>query len=419
MLKPPTMDGTRTRQLLIAGGLLIGLPLTLHLWETQFDRLNMGSVARHIERGDEALKEGKYLEAISAYGHARELRPTDASIQQNLMRARASLVAEQPMRITGETAEELRYEANFLFDNDRPRRATYLTVLGNISARTGNTDDARARFESALKADPNSVVAHSATAIYLLNQKDGAEKAKAEFEAVLKAKPDHAVALVGLAQIALADNKPEAAVEKLEAALKLADDFTARMLLGSAKQRLQKNDEAVTQYQRAAQLDPRNAEALRSLGQALLATNKPEEAEKALRASAQLQQDAQTVLALGFALARQNKSDQALGMFSAVLQQNPNDAPAMFGAGTALEGLGKKQDALAIYKKLAAIQVGQNAPGGQLVAQLQQQAEQRMAAIEGRPAAQQQQQSAPAPGGQPPQGMGGAPQPGTGIPGAR
>lgn len=390
------MESNRFRQLLVACGLVIGVPLTILLWAHVFER--MGSPASaHMSRGEKALAAGRYLEAISAFGHARELGPADLDTQKALMRARAHLVAEQPMRITAETAEDLRYEANFLLDSDKGRAAVYHTVLGNIAARSGNADEARSRFDLALKADPNSLIAHVANAVFLLNQKDGVEKAKAEFESVLKVKPDHIVALVGLGQIALGDNKPEAAVEKLEAALKISDDLTARMLLGTAKLRLQKNDDAVVQYTRATQLDPRNAEAWKQLGQALLAASKAEDAERALRTAAQLNADAQTVVALGFALNRQKKPEQALPLFNAVLQQNNGDPTAMFGAGNALEDLGKKAEALLVYKKLISIQVPEKVPGGQLVTQLQQQAQQRVTALEGKVGAAPAAPAAPAP----------------------
>jgi tetratricopeptide (TPR) repeat protein len=305
-------------------------------------------------------------------------------VQKDIMRARAYLIAEQPMRITGENAEELRYESSFLLEADRARSPVYLTVLGNIAARSAQPDEAKAKFEAALKADPSSLLAHAANAIFLLGVKDGADRAKAEFAEVLKAKPDHMVALVGLAQLALAENKADQAVEKLEAALKVSDDFTARMLLGNAKVRLGKNDEAAVHFQRASQLDPRNAEAWRSLGQSLLGAGKPDEAEHALRSAAQIQQDAQTVVALGFALERQKKSDQALGMFNAVLQQNAGDPMAMFGAASALEDLGKKADAINVYRKLLGMQVQQNQPGAQVMVTLQQQAQQHLAVLEGK-----------------------------------
>lgn len=344
--------------------------------------------AQHLARGDKALAAGRYTEAIAAYGHARELAPTDPAAQRGLMRARAFLVAEQPLRVTLETVEELRYEAGFLADTDPGSAAVYLTALGNIAARTGNAEEARARFDAAIKADPKSAVAHTALGVFFLAQpgKEGAARAREEFDKAIELRPGSPVALVGLAQLSIAEGKVDGAVERLEAALKAGDDYTARMLLGGARLKQGKTDEAVAQFSRAVQIDPRGADAHRSLGQALLSANRPEEAERALRTAAAIAQDAPTSLALGFALARQKKADQALGQFALVLQSQSGDAAAIYGAASALEELGRKEEALTMYRRLAALPPQQGA-SAQLLAQLQQQAATRTAALEGKPPA--------------------------------
>ena len=348
----------------------------------------------HLARGDVALAAGRYSEAISAYSHARELAPDSERVQTALMRARAYLVAEQPMRISAETAEDLRYEAALLADTDKARAAVYLTALGNIASRTGNPDAAKAKFDAALKSDPRSVVAHTALGVHYLSlglgQKESAARAREEFDKVVELKPGSPVALVGLAQLAIAEGHLDTAVEKLEAALKVGDDYTARMLLGGARLKQGKNDEAMVQFTRATQLDPRSADAHRSLGQALLSSGKAEEAERALRAAAAIVQDAQTALALGFALQRQKKADQALQQFALVLQASATDPAAMYGAASAFEDLGRKDDALAMYKKLVALPP-QPGTGAQLMAQLQQQAAARTEALQAK--------AAPAPAG--------------------
>ena len=339
---------------------------------------NPGAAA-HQARGDKALAAGRYGEAIAAYSHARDLAPTDAKAQRGLMKARAFLIAEQPQRIPAELVEDLRYEASFLVESDASSAPVYLTALGNIAARSGNPEEARARYEAALKADPRSPVAHAALGLFFLNQKDGAARAREEFDKVLELKPASPVALVGLAQLSLADGKAEPAAERLEAALKLGDDYTARYLLGGARLKQNRIEDAIAEFQRATQLDPRSAEAHRSLGQALLSANRPEESERELRTAAAIAQDPPTVLALGYALARQKKSDQALGQFALVLQTQSRDAAALYGAASALEDLGRRDEALAMYKRVLALPPQ---PGSQLLAQLQQQAATRSEALQ-------------------------------------
>ena len=377
------MENNLSRNLVLGTAVLIGLPLALHLWQLQMDRMaQSGAAAPHLARAEKAISAGHYLEAVAAFSRAREVTPTDPAVQRGMMRARAHLIAEQPGRIVVDNVEDVKYELSFLLDNDRSHAATYLTALGNIALRQGNLEEAKVQYEAALKADPGAAITHSAFGTYLLNTKDGAEKARAEFDAALKIKSDFAPALIGLGQLAINDSKLESAEANLEKAAKLSDDFTAHMLLGSVKLRLQKNEDAVAQFTRAAQLDPRNAEAARSLGNALLTSGKVDDAERALRAAASLSNDPQTMLALGFALARQKKNDQALLAFNQVLQQDSNNGPALYGAGAVLDEVGKKADAALVYKKLISLPNPQG-PSAQMLGQLQQQAQTRLTAIEG------------------------------------
>ena len=200
---------------------------------------------------------------------------------------------------------------------------------------------------------------------------------------MVELKPGSAVALVGLAQLALAEGKVDAAVEKLEAAIKVGHDFTARMLLGGVRLEQSRSDEAIKQFTRATQLDPRSAGALRALGQALLSAGKAEEAERSLRTAAAIARDAPTVLALGFALQRQKKADQALGQFALVLQSSAGDPAAIDAAASALEELGREDEARVMQKRLAALPPSAGG-GSPLMAQLQQQAVASTAALAGK-----------------------------------
>jgi tetratricopeptide (TPR) repeat protein len=311
-----------------------------------------GPVAEHLTRGDAALAAGRYGRALAAYTHARDLAPHDPAVQRALMTARAHTFAESPMQLGAEGVEDARYEAELLLDTDKPRAAVYLTALGNVLARQGDVEGARGKYEEALKADAGSALAHTALASLVMNRKDGVAKAKEELEAALRTRPEHAPALLALGQIKLAEGDLPGAVEKLSAALRVNDDFAVRMALGSARVEQQKPAEALEHFQRAAQLDPRSADALGALGQALLSTGRAEEAERALRASDQLRRDEATEIALGYALARQKKPEQALITFTQVLLQDPTSAPALHGAATASEALGKTEQAIELYRRV-------------------------------------------------------------------
>lgn len=308
----------------------------------------------HLKRGDAALAAGKYTQAMVAYGRARELAPHEPSVQRALMRGRAYLLADQPGRLGQDGVEEARYDIQVLLETDARHRAAYLTALGQLLAHSGDTEGAKAKYAEALKADPNSALAHTALGVALMKTKEGLGQAKTELDAAIKAEPGHVAALVGLAQAKLADGDLVGAGEKLEAALKIHEDPAGRVLLASVRTQQNKGAEAITELQKAVQLEPKNHDALVGLGQALLAAGKAEEAERPLRVAAQLRPDMVTSMALGYALMRQKKSEAALGLFNQVLAQDPGAVPAMVGAGISCEDLGRQADAATFFKRALA-----------------------------------------------------------------
>jgi tetratricopeptide (TPR) repeat protein len=333
----------------------------------------------HLRRGDAALAEGRYQAALAAYTHARELAPTDAGVQRALMRVRVHMVAENASRLNVESIEDARYEAQLLLDTDKERAPVYLTALGNVLYRQGDVETAKIKLADALKLDPASALAHTALATILMSRKEGAAQAKAELEAALKTKPDHTMALVALGQIKLAEGDFVAAADRLEAALRGGEDFTVRMALGNARAQQQKTAEAIESFQRAVQLDPKSADALAALGQALLNAGRADEAERALRAASQIKPDPATQVALGFALVRQKKLEPALALFTQLLAQEPGAAGALYGAGTASEELGQKEQALSFFQRLLALpQTGRER---QMLADIQRDAQTHVAAL--------------------------------------
>jgi tetratricopeptide (TPR) repeat protein len=333
----------------------------------------------HLKRGDASLAEGNYAQALAAYGHARELAPSDPGVQRAMIRARVHLIAENAARIGPDAFEDARYEASLLLDTDKTLAPVCLTALGNILARQGDVEGAKAKFAEALKADPTSALAHTALGVVLMSRKEGAAQAKLELELALKVKPADLGALVGLGQLELAEGDVAGAVGHLEAALRVSDSFDARMALGNARVQQQKPGDAAPHFQRAAQLDPKSADAMTALGQALLDAGKPEDAERALRAATQMRPDLGAAIALGFALARQKKAEAALGVFSRVLAEDATAAPALYGAGTMSEELGRTEQAVEYYRRLLAFPPA--GPQRQMLMDLQREAQSRVAAL--------------------------------------
>lgn len=310
----------------------------------------------HLKRGDAALAAGKYALALAAFQHAREVAPNDAKVQLALMRSRLHLLAEDPSRLVPTDAADAEYEATLLLDTDHAHAPVYLVALGHLDARAGRREAAKQHYEEALKLDATSALAQTALGVWWASAgtKDGNAQARAAFDAALRVRPDARRALVGLGRVKLAEGDASGAVDKLEAALRIADDLDVRLLLGEAKANLEKPEEAAEHLRRAAALDPRNPQVLLALGKSLLAAGRGAEAEEALRAAGALRQDVDADLALGFALEQQQRHVDGLDVFRRILERRASFAPALLGAGVASEALGKRDDAAEFYRRAIA-----------------------------------------------------------------
>lgn len=339
-------------------------------------------LAEHLRLGDQALAEGRYPQALSAYGHAHELAPTSARVQRAQMWARVYLMADDPARVSPDSFEDIAYEAELLrksAQGDKAREAVCLVAIGNVLARRGDREGAKAKMEEATRIEPTSAIAHAALGALLLERRETAEAARSTFEKALQLDAASVRALVGLGQLQLAAGDHAGAAQRFDAALQRRPDFAACVGLGNARLQQGKHAEAVDAFQRAVGLDPKSVDALGSLGQALLGAGRLEEAERALRAATAIRRDEGTAIALGYALARLKKSDEALAVFGQVLSFNPSAAPALYGVAVASEDLGRVDQALEYHRRVLALPAG--GPQQQLVAELQKESRGRVAAL--------------------------------------
>ncbi len=334
----------------------------------------------HLRRGNAALEAGRYSEALAAFEAAKELAPNDAGVQRAAMRARTYQIAADPSRITTETTAQARYEAQVLIETDGAHKATYLTAIANIARRSGNLEEARAKLEEAVKAEPGNAVAHAALGTLLLGSKETVAQAKTELQAALSAKPDEVAALVGMAQIKASEGDRAGAASMLVAALKVREDFATRMQLGKIYLQQQKPGEAADQFEHAALLDPKSADALSAHGKALLAAGRPEDAEGSLRTAMDLRPDPVTANALGMALVKQKKAEEATEIFAKVLSKDSQSAEAHYGAGMAAELLGRTDEAAIHYWAIMALKPG--ATEKQPLTDMQEDVKKRLAAIQ-------------------------------------
>lgn len=334
---------------------------------------------KHLARGEKALAAGNLDQAQAAFRHARDISPSDPVVARALMRARAHVLAEDASNVSSENVADLRYELDLLAESDPERLEIYDTAMGNLEAQSGNRAAAKARFEAALARTPGSVRAKVAYAAFLLDDPTTLPAARKQLESVLASDQSHAGALLGMGQVEIAGGKVDEAIQYFEKSIESRDSFLARMLVGKAY--YQKNDfeKSAQAFQRAVGFRPQDPSALYNLGEALLGANKPADAERVLKAAVRLREDEAAATALGFALSRQEKHREAFDIFAKLVTAGSEAPLALYGGAASAEKLGRTNDALALYQKLASLPVP--AGGEASLGQLQKTARQRIDAL--------------------------------------
>jgi len=272
--------------------------------------------------------------------------------------------------------------------------------LADLYFKTGKIKDAIVAAQDLLKKDPNNLDAHKLLGrIYLRSLGDGQaggpsgqvlqlaiaeyakivalepnsiedrlllgqlysvnhESAKAEeqFKAAQQIDPSSEEVVLNLARLYSEEGDVHRAIEVLGAIPE--DDQTPRteFALGGAYDQIKDTKKAIEAYRRAADLDPSNLDAERSLAQALLSDNQLSEALTAYRAIASADpQDANSYLRIGEIQRRQGNYEDSLASLKKArsLSQEPLQLTEIsFNESLADEALGKHDEALAILQKL-------------------------------------------------------------------
>ncbi len=272
--------------------------------------------------------------------------------------------------------------------------------LAELYFKTGKIKDAIVAAQDLLKKDPNNLDAHKLLGrIYLRSLGDGQaggpsgqvlalaiaeytkivaiepnsiedrlllgqlysvnhESAKAEeqFKAAQQIDPGSEEVVLNLARLYSEQGDTHRAIEVLSAIPE--DDQTPRteFALGGAYEQLKDTKKAIEAYRRAADLDPSNVDAERSLAQALLNNNDLAEALTTYQTIAAADpQDANSYLRIAEIQRRQGNFEESLASLKKArsLSQEPLQLTEIsFNEALADEALGKHDDALQILQKL-------------------------------------------------------------------
>jgi len=118
-------------------------------------------------------------------------------------------------------------------------------------------------------------------------------------------------------------------------------------------------DEAIVQFHKALQIEPRHAPAHYNLGVSLAQTRRWDEAMAQYQEALQIKPDnAAAHCSLGIAFSQKGRADDALSQFQLALQADPNYAPAQFNLGNALLQAGKVDEAITRFQNVLQIHPG-------------------------------------------------------------
>ena len=336
----------------VAVGVL--LPLGIMSWNAVVDHHALAAAARqHEVKGDQAFAANDYQTALAAYVRSRAAKDS-LDIQLKVARARAFLVAVQPGLMDVRDAADLEYERAWLMVADARNAPTYMAVGGHLAALKGDAEGAKKAYEEAIAKDPQNPGAHLGLAIQAYHQGDKS-KAQTEFSAVLAKIPDHVESLIGLGDVKLATGETDAAVDSYKKALKVREDPRAHHGLGVAFVNKRQAQEAVAEFQRSIELNPRAYDSYIALGNLLLNANSLPQAERAFRAAVELRQDEVSLSGLAAVLNAMNRYAEAFQTLAPLLQARNAGPAALLQAAKAAEGLGRKEDAKVLYAEVTKV----------------------------------------------------------------
>ena len=338
-------------------------------------QLDPGYVLAHAGRGRAKAEQQLWAEALADFDRAIELRPDDARLYANRAQCQAGLrrfaeaIADNDRAIQldpdfavayrgrAECELQLGRPAEALPDFDRavqldPNDA--LTYRSRASARTrlGRYAMALADLDRALELDPSDALAFS--------NRGGCkatlqrfEEAIADFDRALQLAPERAVdyALRGDCNSALGELTR--AIEDYDRALEL-DPNSVLAYRGRATCRTRQGrfEEAIVDLDRALALDPNNGSAIRNRGQCKLQLGRlPEAIEDFDRALGLDPDDPLAHRSRGYCKARLGRYAEALADYDRAIELRPDDANALRNRGFSRAQLGRYAEAIEDYDR--------------------------------------------------------------------
>ena len=221
---------------------------------------------------------------------------------------------------------------------------------GMANERTGDYKGAERTYRRGLEIAPDDVELRNALG-WTLFQGGRTADAVAEYTRALAADPNHAKAHNNLALALVELGRLEEAASHFKTSLALAPRAEIYSDLGFTMARLGKSEEARAAYEKALELDPNCASAHFNLAVASVQSGKFGDAESHYRQALHGKPTAETYNGLGYVLARQGRTDEAVAEFQKAIGADAKFTPAYNNLAEALVQQGKLEDAASYYKR--------------------------------------------------------------------
>jgi predicted Zn finger-like uncharacterized protein len=242
-------------------------------------------------------------------------------------------------------------EARAQYEGVRAKDAKYPGVterLARLAVKEGRKSDAAQLFDVALKEGvPPEALRLAAAALFLDPAIDRRDDARKLAESVVSEDERSAAGHLLIARVQLAGGHAEEALPEARRAAMLADLPEAHLILGHALERLNKLDQAITEYG-LARRPPVEGEA--SLGRARILVRMGA-TKDALAELAALAKDpglrAPALLLIGDCYSDLQQADRARHAYQDAARAAPDSGDAAFKLGRALHDAGRRHDAIA------------------------------------------------------------------------
>ncbi len=245
----------------------------------------------------------------------------------------------------------------------QPDNANVMQLLGTTCLQQGELAQARDLLERAIELSPEMAQAHCNLAV-AFSQDNEVEQAIEAYERSLSLQPDLAQAYLGLAGIYSAQRQPAKAVDILhKATLHLPEHWQIWLALGQAQSAQGKHEGAVASCEKALALQPDVIETLDQLGNALGELKRYDKAADCFQRIIALATGngapAHALIPfrykLGLTRMHQQRLDEAVEQYRAILELNPDHADAWHDLGMIERRRGNFEKARSLLEKAMAI----------------------------------------------------------------